>query len=140
MIDDFGVGYSGLDHFKSFKVHGLKIDRSFVAGLPAGQEDLAIDTAALAFGQALGLSVVAEGIETEAQLASLRSLGCDRGQGFLFSPAVRPEMLTALLRTRRRLMPLGKRAPSGASGGAKHTATRARRSKSARAGAPPLFP
>jgi diguanylate cyclase (GGDEF)-like protein/PAS domain S-box-containing protein len=88
VIDDFGVGYSGLDHFKRFKVHGLKIDRSFVAGVANDQEDSAIVTAALAFGRALGLSVVAEGIETQAQLNMLKSMGCERGQGFLISEAV----------------------------------------------------
>jgi diguanylate cyclase (GGDEF)-like protein/PAS domain S-box-containing protein len=85
VIDDFGVGYSGLDHFKRLRVHGLKIDRSFVAGVATRQADLAIVKAALAFGSALGLSVVAEGIETEAQMDTLRALGCHRGQGFLVS-------------------------------------------------------
>ena len=99
VIDDFGVGYSGLDHFKRFKVHGLKIDRSFVAGVAMGREDSAIVTAALAFGRALGLSVVAEGIETEAQLNKLRSLGCERGQGFLISEPVRAQTIEKQLRS-----------------------------------------
>lgn len=139
VIDDFGVGYSGLDHFKSFKVHGLKIDRSFVAGLPHRKEDTAIVTAAMAFGRALGLSVVAEGIETEAQLSALSVLGCDRGQGMLLSPPVRPEAIAALLRGRRRLLPQNRKATSVATDPAARNSTRARRTTGPRAAAPPLF-
>ena len=104
VIDDFGVGYSGLDHFKRFKVHGLKIDRSFVAGVAEGREDSAIVTAALAFGSALGLTVVAEGIETQVQLEKLRAMGCDQGQGFWIAQPAPWEKIEKLLRSKRSLL------------------------------------
>lgn len=104
-IDDFGVGYSGLDHFKRLRLHGLKIDRSFVAGLAAQREDRAIVTAALAFGRALGLSVVAEGIETQAQLDALRAIGCQHGQGYLISPPVDGALIDKWLKTSAPLLP-----------------------------------
>lgn len=86
VIDDFGVGYSGLDYVKRFAVDALKIDRSFVAGLGRVREDTAIVSATIAFARALGLSVTAEGIETEDQLRRLTELGCESGQGYLFAP------------------------------------------------------
>jgi diguanylate cyclase (GGDEF)-like protein/PAS domain S-box-containing protein len=111
-IDDFGIGYSGLDYVKRFQVDALKIDRSFVAGLGRHKEDTAIVSAAVAFAKALGLEVMAEGIENRDQLERLRKLGCTRGQGFLFSPAVPPAELEAMLRARRpSLLP-----PSGSVG------------------------
>ncbi len=88
VIDDFGVGYSGLDYVKRFAVDALKIDRSFVAGLGREREDTAIVSATIAFARALGLSVTAEGIETEEQLGLLLELGCESGQGYLFSRPV----------------------------------------------------
>lgn len=88
VIDDFGVGYSGLDYVKRFDVDALKIDRSFVAGLGVRREDTAIVSATIAFARALDLSITAEGIETAEQLRALEELGCERGQGYLFSPAV----------------------------------------------------
>jgi diguanylate cyclase (GGDEF)-like protein/PAS domain S-box-containing protein len=100
-IDDFGIGYSGLDYVKRFEVNTLKIDRSFVAGLGRRKEDTAIVSAAIAFARALDLEVVAEGIENRDQLELLRELGCTSGQGFLFSPAVPPAELEAMLRERR---------------------------------------
>ena len=88
-IDDFGTGYSSLGHLRRFPVDGLKIDRSFVAELDGGTEDRsAIVTAILDLARALRLSVVAEGIETEQQLARLTDLGCRLGQGFLWAPAL----------------------------------------------------
>ncbi len=88
VIDDFGIGYSGLDYVKRFAVDALKIDRSFVAGLGLEREDTAIVSATIAFAHALGLSVTAEGIETSEQLRLLRELGCEAGQGYLFSRPV----------------------------------------------------
>ncbi len=82
VIDDFGTGYSSLASLKQFPLNGLKIDRSFVAGLEINREDRAIVTATITLAQALGLHVVAEGIETESQVTLLRELGCDVGQGF----------------------------------------------------------
>jgi diguanylate cyclase (GGDEF)-like protein/PAS domain S-box-containing protein len=87
-IDDFGTAYSSLGRLKRFPIAQLKIDRSFVAGLPEDVDNLAIVTAVITMGHSLGLNVLAEGIETEAQLSALQSLGCDLGQGFLFSHAL----------------------------------------------------
>ena len=90
-VDDFGTGYSSLTYLKRFPVEAIKIDRSFVAGLGIESEDTTIVEAVVKLGQALGLHVVAEGIESPLQLGRLRDLGCDRGQGYLFGrprPAV----------------------------------------------------
>jgi diguanylate cyclase (GGDEF)-like protein/PAS domain S-box-containing protein len=83
-VDDFGTGYSSLTYLKRFPVEAIKVDRAFVSGLGIESEDTTIVDAVVRLGQALGLSVVAEGIETPLQLARLRDLGCDRGQGYLF--------------------------------------------------------
>ena len=83
-VDDFGTGYSSLTYLKRFPVEAIKIDRSFVAGLGLEAEDTTIVEAVVRLGQALGLNVVAEGIESPLQLSRLRELGCDRGQGYLF--------------------------------------------------------
>jgi EAL domain-containing protein (putative c-di-GMP-specific phosphodiesterase class I) len=83
-VDDFGTGYSSLAYLKRFPIEAIKIDRSFVAGLGIEAEDTSIVEAVVGLGQALGLHVVAEGIESPLQLARLRELGCDRGQGYLF--------------------------------------------------------
>lgn len=83
-LDDFGTGYSSLTYLKRFPVEAIKIDRSFVAGLGIESEDSTIVEAVVRLGQSLGLNVVAEGIESPLQLARLRDLGCDRGQGYLF--------------------------------------------------------
>jgi diguanylate cyclase (GGDEF)-like protein len=105
VIDDFGVGFGGLDYVKRFRVHGLKIDRSFVEGIADGPEDAAVVGAMLAFGNALGLSVVAEGIETADQLAVLRRLGCDRGQGYLLARPMPPEAIEEMLTRNLSLLP-----------------------------------
>jgi EAL domain-containing protein (putative c-di-GMP-specific phosphodiesterase class I) len=87
-IDDFGTGYSSLAYLKRVPVGRLKIDRSFVSGLPADESDAAIVRAIIQMGRALRLQIVAEGVENEAQRAFLQTAGCDLFQGFLYAPAL----------------------------------------------------
>ena len=87
-IDDFGTGYSSLGYLKRFPINRLKIDRSFVRGLPGDESDAGIVSAILNLGRALHLDIVAEGVETEAQRQFLLDSGCEQYQGFLFAPAL----------------------------------------------------
>ena len=95
-IDDFGTGYSSFDCLRRLPVDGLKIDRSFVAGLGRQQRDTTIVAAMISMAHALELPVVAEGVETPAQLDELRRLGCDTAQGFLFATPAGPDAITRL--------------------------------------------
>jgi diguanylate cyclase (GGDEF)-like protein len=81
-LDDFGTGFSGLSHLRRVPIDGVKIDRSFVADVLRDPDDLALTSAIIAMAHSLGITVVAEGIETEGQYAVLRERGCDQGQGF----------------------------------------------------------
>jgi diguanylate cyclase (GGDEF)-like protein/PAS domain S-box-containing protein len=83
-VDDFGTGYSSLTYLKRFPVETIKIDRSFVSGLGLEADDTSIVEAVVRLGHSLGLTVVAEGVETPLQLNQLRALQCDKGQGYLF--------------------------------------------------------
>jgi EAL domain-containing protein (putative c-di-GMP-specific phosphodiesterase class I) len=90
-IDDFGTGYSSLSALTSFPISSLKIDQSFIRALSTGGDDRTVVTAVISLGQKLGLRVVAEGVETDEQLAFLRENECDEAQGFRFSPIYSPE-------------------------------------------------
>jgi EAL domain-containing protein (putative c-di-GMP-specific phosphodiesterase class I) len=87
-IDDFGTGYSSLAYLKRFPIDKLKIDRSFVMGLPGDDSDSAIVVAILQMAGALGMKVIAEGVETEAQRQFLFDSGCHQFQGYLYAPAL----------------------------------------------------
>jgi diguanylate cyclase (GGDEF)-like protein/PAS domain S-box-containing protein len=96
-IDDFGTGYSSLSQLKRFPIDTLKIDRSFIRDIPSNAEDKAITDAIISMGKTLGVTLVAEGVETVAQRTFLRRRGCDEMQGFLFSKPCHPEEFAQLL-------------------------------------------
>jgi EAL domain-containing protein (putative c-di-GMP-specific phosphodiesterase class I) len=96
-VDDFGTGHSSLQSLRHLPLEAIKIDPSFVAGLGANPEDAALLGALVDLGHALGVTVVAEGVETDTQLAHLRDLGCDGAQGYLFSRPVPEDDVHALL-------------------------------------------
>ena len=96
-IDDFGTGYSSLTYLKQLPIDVLKIDRSFVDGLGTDPNDTSIVRMILSLASALDLTAIAEGVETEVQLAALREYGCELGQGYLWTPGLPPEELVAWL-------------------------------------------
>ncbi len=96
-LDDFGVGYSAFSYLQKLPIDVLKIDRSFVMGLPEDPESRAIVGLIVGLAEALGMAVTAEGIEEEDQRAALLELGCPRGQGYLFDRPVDADAIVARL-------------------------------------------
>jgi EAL domain-containing protein (putative c-di-GMP-specific phosphodiesterase class I) len=96
-VDDFGTGHSSLSYLKDFPIHYLKVDRSFVMGLPDDQDALAIVRAIVAMAKNLKLKVIAEGVETAVQRDILADLGCDEAQGYYFSRPRRASEIARLL-------------------------------------------
>lgn len=105
LMDDFGTGYSSLNYLHSFPFDVLKIDRSFVTRMTGGEQALQIVKTIIELARALGMDVVAEGVETREQHNLLRDLGCRYGQGFLFSRPIGVEAVTELLRLPGRILP-----------------------------------
>jgi EAL domain-containing protein (putative c-di-GMP-specific phosphodiesterase class I) len=96
-IDDFGIGYSSLSYLKDFPVHYLKIDRSFTISSIASASNASITRAIIAVAKGLNLRVIAEGVETEAQEAFLRSEGCDQLQGYFFAKPMPARQMEPIL-------------------------------------------
>lgn len=99
IIDDFGTGYSSLSYLRRFPVDFLKIDGSFVARLGEGSGDEVVVSGIVGLAQAMGIPLIAEGVETAEQLDRLRALGCDQGQGNYFAEPLPGEETSALLET-----------------------------------------
>jgi EAL domain-containing protein (putative c-di-GMP-specific phosphodiesterase class I) len=96
-IDDFGTGYSSMNYLKRFDVRALKIDRSFICGLPQDSENAAITRAIIAMAHGLKMIVVAEGVETDEQLLMLEEYGCDLVQGFYLGHPSSQDAITLIL-------------------------------------------
>lgn len=106
-LDDFGVGYSSLAQIKGFPIDTLKVDRSFIRNLPESDHDRAITEAIINMARTLSLTVIAEGVETEAQETFLRGISCDESQGFYFSRPSSAEAFSELLRNHGVTVPPG---------------------------------
>jgi len=100
-LDDFGTGYSSLNYLSHFSVDKIKIDRSFTQSLGVTENSMAIIESVVKLGQAMGLTVTAEGVETHGQMAALAEAGCNQLQGYLFSQAVSEEHIVELLAQRK---------------------------------------
>lgn len=110
VIDDFGTGYSSLSYLRRFRLRGIKIDRSFISGICGSDEDQSLTAAIVAMARALCVDVVAEGIETPEQVATLRELGCEKGQGYLYA---RPDTAAAAMQWLMRRVPAQAQAARG---------------------------
>jgi EAL domain-containing protein (putative c-di-GMP-specific phosphodiesterase class I) len=100
-IDDFGTGVSSLGQLRSFPIDVIKVDRSFIQGVEREGKDAAIAANVVSLAHALGLVAIAEGVESEGQLDSMRELDCDLAQGFLLARPAPPEEIGALLLSKR---------------------------------------
>jgi len=100
-LDDFGTGYSSLSYLKRFRFDVLKIDRSFVAGLPSNPDDVSLVKAILAMAKGLDLRVLAEGVEHHAQLDFLTAQGCDFAQGYLVAKPMNEDSYRGYLKERQ---------------------------------------
>jgi len=96
-IDDFGMGYASLRYFKRVSIGRIKIDQSYIRNFPASPEDRAIVESAIALGRALGIPVLAEGVETAQELLAVRQAGCDQAQGFYFGKLLTYDQVLPLL-------------------------------------------
>src|SRR5205823_8286438 len=106
-IDDFGTGFSSLSQLRHFPIDMIKVDYSFVQGAMHDPKDAAITANLVNLAHALGVVATAEGIESQGQLASVQSFGCDLGQGYLFARPMPPEQLNDLLRQAAQGLPPG---------------------------------
>jgi EAL domain-containing protein (putative c-di-GMP-specific phosphodiesterase class I) len=102
-LDDFGTGYSSLSYLKRFRFDVLKIDRGFVAGLPANPDDVSLVKAILAMATGLDLRVLAEGVENAEQLGFLTAQGCDFAQGYLIARPMNEDAYAGYLKNRQAL-------------------------------------
>ena len=98
-VDDFGTGYSSLSYLRKFPIDALKIDQSFVRQITTAPDETTIVTAVISMGRSLKLRVVAEGVETQEELAFLQAHQCDEAQGYYFSRPVLPQQFAKLLET-----------------------------------------
>jgi EAL domain-containing protein (putative c-di-GMP-specific phosphodiesterase class I) len=105
-IDDFGIGYSSLGYLEQLPVDQLKVDRTFVSRLDGSARALAIVRSVVELAHAVGLHVVAEGVENSDQDRTLVAMGCDRAQGFLYSRPVPPQSVQRMLRRRLERRPI----------------------------------
>lgn len=99
MVDDFGTGYSSLSYLRKFSMDVLKIDQSFIRQITSAPNEASIVTAMISLGRSLNLRVVAEGVETQEELAFLQARECDEAQGFYFSRPLDPQEFAKLLAT-----------------------------------------
>jgi diguanylate cyclase (GGDEF)-like protein/PAS domain S-box-containing protein len=108
-VDDFGTGYSSLGYLRRFAIDAIKIDKSFVSEVTVNAEDATIVRTIVAMAHALNLEIVAEGVETEEQRDFMRLAGCERGQGYFYSPALGAEEMTAYIERLMETRPLPSR-------------------------------